>query len=134
MKKLILKNIFINFKSFIPILLWAGLIFFFSHQPGLASGLPNFWDFILRKTAHIFEYTVLTFLLIRNLEERNLEFKKVLILSAVLATLFAISDEYHQTFIVAREGKISDVGIDVLGIAIANLLSWKKIKPALFLE
>ena len=125
MKKSISKNIFTDFKSFIPIFLWAGLIFFFSHQPGLASGFANSWDFFLRKTAHIFEYAILAFLLIRNLEERNLEFKKALALSFFIATLFAISDEYHQSFISAREGKISDVGIDALGIMIAGWLSWK---------
>ncbi len=126
MKKSIPKNIFTDFKSFIPIFLWVGLIFFFSHQPGLASGFGSFWDFFLRKTAHIFEFAVLTFLLIRNLEERNLKFKKALALSFILATLFAVSDEYHQTFISAREGKISDIGIDALGIIIAGWISWKE--------
>ena len=126
MKKSISKNIFTNFKSFIPIFLWASLIFFFSHQPGLASGFANSWDFFLRKTAHIFEFVVLTFLLIRNLEERNLDFKKALALSFILAALFAVSDEYHQTFISAREGKISDIGIDALGIIFAGWISWKE--------
>ena len=126
MKKSISKNIFTNFKSFIPIFLWASLIFFFSHQPGLASGFANSWDFFLRKTAHIFEFAVLTFLLIRNLEERNLDFKKALALSFILAALFAVSDEYHQTFISAREGKISDIGIDTLGIIFAGWISWKE--------
>ena len=128
MAKLTLKNIFLNFKSFVPVILWTGLIFFFSHQPGLNSGLPNFWDFVLRKSAHIFEYAVLTFLLIRNLEERNLEFKKALVLSAVLAVFYAIFDEYHQTFIAARQGKISDIGIDSLGIIIISWLAWQRNK------
>ena len=101
------------------VFLWAGLIFFLSHQPGLKSGLSNEWDFILRKLAHISEYFVLTLLLINALKQYRLSKKKIIILSVFLAFTYACSDEYHQTFIIAREGTVRDVLIDSGGMALA---------------
>ncbi|MBU4082393.1 VanZ family protein [Patescibacteria group bacterium] len=101
------------------VFLWAGLIFFLSHQPGLKSGLPNEWDFVLRKLAHISEYFVLTLFLINALKEHCLSKKKIIILAVLLAFAYACSDEYHQTFINAREGTARDVLIDSGGILLA---------------
>lgn len=58
-------------KNWVFVFLWAGLIFFLSHQPDLRSGLPGQWDFILRKLAHITEYAILTLLLIKALENHH---------------------------------------------------------------
>lgn len=108
------------------VFLWAGLIFFLSHQPGLKSGLSNEWDFILRKLAHISEYFVLTFLLINALNQYRLSKKKIIVLSVFLSVLYACSDEYHQTFINAREGTIRDVLIDGVGVFLPSYLFGRK--------
>lgn len=110
-------------KLWLPVIVWMGLIFFLSHQPNLKSGLEDWLDFILRKIAHITEYGILTFLLIRALNQHNLTIKKTLLISVFLAVFYAISDEYHQTFIFGRHGTIRDVGIDTIGILIATWLS-----------
>jgi VanZ family protein len=44
------------------------------------------------------------------------------ILSATLSLLYAFSDETHQLFVPGREGKLSDVGIDAIGIAIGVIV------------
>ena len=49
-----------------PVLGWAALIFYLSSIPSLNSGL-GIWDTFLRKGAHIFEFAVLTGLLLRAL-------------------------------------------------------------------
>jgi len=105
-------------KNWIPVLIWAGLIFYLSSIPNLESGLEQ--DFILRKIAHILEYAILTFLLVRALEIKN---KKNIIIAIIIALLYAISDEYHQTFVFGRKGRLGDVGIDGFGILLAAL-SW----------
>lgn len=104
------------------VFIWAGIIFFLSHQPDLKSNFPSEYDFILRKLAHIFEYAVLTFLLIKALNQHQLSAKKVLIFSISLAILYAFSDEYHQSFILERTGVFHDVAIDSIGI----FLVWLK--------
>ncbi len=108
-------------KNWFLVVLWIGIIFFFSHQPELKSDLPNQWDFILRKLAHITEYAILTFLLIRALSNYQLSKRKIILWSVILAILYAISDEYHQTFIFGREGTIRDVCIDSSGVFFALL-------------
>ena len=110
------------------VFLWAGFIFFLSHQPGLKSGLPGDWDFVLRKLAHISEYFVLTLLLMNALKQYRLSKKKIIIFSILFAFFYACSDEYHQVFISAREGTVRDVFIDSIGIFLASYLFGRKKK------
>ncbi|MBU1255741.1 VanZ family protein [Patescibacteria group bacterium] len=108
------------------VFLWACFIFFLSHQPDLKSNLSGNLDFILRKIAHITEYAVLTFLLIRALSEYKLSNYQVLIWSMFLAIFYAVSDEYHQTFVLLRQGSVRDVLIDSIGIFSVIFLNRKK--------
>lgn len=113
--------------NWLLVFLWMGVIFFFSHQPDLKSSLPESWDFIFRKIAHITEYAILTWLLFRALVPNKIALLAVLI----IALLYAISDEYHQTFVFGRQGCLRDVLIDSLGIFLAVWWIKKKvIKPS----
>ncbi len=54
-------------------------------------------------------------------------------LAAGLSLLYAFSDETHQLFVPGREGKLTDVGIDAIGIAIGLIVigfivSWNRSK------
>jgi len=110
-------------KNWLWVFLWAGVIFFFSSQPDLKSGLPNQWDFILRKLAHIAEYAVLTLFLIRALKEHRLNRRQLLFLAMILALLYAASDEYHQTFVLGRQGVVRDILIDGAGVFLTCLFT-----------
>jgi VanZ family protein len=102
-----------------PPLVLMGVIFFFSAQPDLSTGL-GVWDTILRKAAHMAEYALLWFLWYRALELRSP-------LPAVAITLaYAASDEFHQTFVEGRHGSPLDVLIDAAGVGIAVLLSTRR--------
>lgn len=122
-----------NFKkktlSWVLVILWATLIFIFSAIPDLKTNL-GFWDLILRKVAHIFEFAVLTFLLWYAFKNYKLTKAKTLIYSGILAYVYAISDEFHQLFVWARAGRFIDTLIDATGIIIAiiliNLISYEK--------
>ena len=95
-----------------PPLALMGAIFFFSAQPDLGTGL-GVWDTILRKAAHMAEYGVLWFLWHRALE-RPTPWP-----AAAITLAYAITDEYHQSFVEGRHGTPVDVLIDAAGIAIA---------------
>ena len=98
-----------------PPIVLMGVIFFFSAQPDLGTGL-GVWDTILRKAAHMAEYGLLWFLWYRALELRNP-------LPAVAITLaYAASDEIHQSFVEGRHGTPVDVLIDAVGVGIAVAL------------
>ena len=94
------------------------LIFVLSAQPDLSTGL-GFWDLVLRKTAHAAVYGLLTLLWFRALGPIA---PRALILALAISFLYAITDEYHQTYVDGRHGSVIDVGVDAIGIGVAALL------------
>lgn len=101
----------------LPTLAWMGVIFWFSAQPALKASAMDWQDFLIRKSAHFVEYFVLTWLLFYSLRHTSrLSLQKCLLLSFLISLLYAVSDEYHQTQVTGREGKVRDVLIDGLGI------------------
>lgn len=106
-------------KYWLPAMLWAAGIFYLSSIPGLKSSLPSAWDLILRKGAHVAEYAVLAALMLRALDGGKPKKRgRVLIIALTACLLYAVSDEYHQTFVFGRSGSPYDAGIDAVGIAI----------------
>jgi VanZ family protein len=96
------------------------VIFFLSAQPDLDSGLGAV-DLVLRKVAHVTAYFALTLLWYWALRPA-LPGMSALALAGVIALLYGITDEYHQSFVEGRDGRPLDVGIDLIGIALASLL------------
>ncbi len=99
-----------------PPLAVMALIFALSATPDLSSGLGA-WDMLLRKLAHITIFGVLWLTLARATYWRRP------ILASVIAILYAISDEVHQSFVDGRHGSPVDVAIDTTGIGLA-VLAW----------
>jgi VanZ family protein len=105
------------------VILWAGVIFFLSSVPSLQSPFLHSYDFALRKGAHMTVYAVLTILLYRALRQHTDSKRQAWLFAALLAGMYALSDEWHQTFVAGRHGGFRDVGIDVLGIAAGYALA-----------
>jgi VanZ family protein len=104
----------------LPVLLWAAVIFALSSIPSLNSGLGT-WDYVLRKGAHMTEYAILAVLLARATTSYLWAFP--------LTVAYAASDEVHQLFVRGRHGSPIDVGIDAIG-ALIGLAVWRsKIEP-----
>lgn len=110
------------FKNWLPVFLWAGLIFYLSAVPNLNSGLVAFWDVFLRKLAHALEFAILNFLIFRGLRGYKVSFKKALIWGFVLAVFYAFFDEGHQYFVAERQARLLDVEVDILGILLASFV------------
>ncbi len=103
------------FKLWVPVVVWAGVIFYFSSIPDLKTNLE--YDFFLRKIAHITEYFIFTFLLYRAFRGSfNMNTFSLYISSAVFSFFYAISDEIHQYFVLGRCCSARDVLIDSIGI------------------
>ena len=94
-------------------MLWAGLIFALSSIPSLGTGLGT-WDLVLRKMAHFAEYAVLGGLLQRAVGREPL--------AILLGSAYAVTDEFHQTFVTGRQGAPLDWLVDTLGAAAGVLL------------
>ena len=102
-------------RLWLPVVVWAALIFAFSSVPDLGTGLGG-WDLVLRKIAHATEYAVLGALLVRATGRAGLAF--------AFGTLYAVTDELHQTFVSGRHGAPLDVAIDAAGVAL-GILVWQ---------
>ncbi|MCB9421270.1 MAG: VanZ family protein [Ardenticatenaceae bacterium] len=98
-----------------------GAIFLLSDQP--KADIPSFgiWDLLVKKGAHFLAYALLAILAWRVFDGR----KRPYLYAIVFTILYAISDEYHQTFVPGRNGQLVDVVIDSLGGA-AALFSLRK--------
>ena len=111
-----------------PLVLMA-VIFFFSAQPNLNSGL-GWIDHVGRKCVHASEYALLCFLWWRAL--RTVMDRTVALAAAWgIAFLYAISDEYHQRFVAGRHSSWVDVAIDSMGAALFVVLALRARKRAL---
>jgi VanZ family protein len=102
-------------KLWLPVMIWAGMIFWLSGIPNLKTELE--YDFILRKIAHVTEYFILTFFLYRAFRGSfKMNVARLFIYPVTLAFLYTVSDEFHQSFIPGRSASARDVLIDTLGI------------------
>lgn len=108
----------------IPIFLWMWIIYLLSSQSALmtSSGSFDLTAYILRKTAHIGEYFVLTILIVRAIDILGQPINRTLLMGGAFSLLYALSDELHQTFVPLRDGKFMDIGIDLIGIILALLV------------
>ena len=101
-----------------PVALMA-LIFVFSAMPSDVEDRA-WWDVALRKGIHFGEYALLCALWFRALRSR-LALDRALAASVAICLAYAISDEFHQTFVDGRKGAPLDVLIDTAGAAVAAL-------------
>lgn len=102
----------------LPAIAWAAVIFGVSSIPSLGTGL-GFWDLLLRKLAHAGEFGLLALLVWRGLRHHV---ASPYVPAGVIATAYAATDEYHQTFVSGRVGSVSDWAIDAAGVVIALAL------------
>ena len=77
----------------------------------------------LRKCAHASIYFILSILLLISLSITiNKKTSIIYLINLIICITYAITDEYHQTFISGRTGQITDVLIDTLGSILGIIL------------
>ncbi|MCM8766170.1 MAG: VanZ family protein, partial [Candidatus Omnitrophica bacterium] len=86
------------FKYWFPVILYAGLIFWFSSLPAPSSlSLLPYGD----KIGHFLEYALFGFFLFRAC--KNYGFKRKVFWTVFIGFIYALSDEIHQYFVPGRE-------------------------------
>ncbi len=101
----------------VPFLLWL--------KPGMSARQVWTVVIVVRKCAHLIEYTVLALLLWRALRSiPALQAKSLMVFGAALlgCALFAASDEFHQTFVKSRTPSVRDVLLDIGGALVGLLI------------
>lgn len=106
----------------LPSIILMATIFILSGQP--ASKLPSFgeYDLLLKKMGHATGYAMLGMAYYFALPPR-LRIAYRWILALFMAILFALSDEFHQSFVEGRNSSLVDVTIDTAGAALALMIS-----------
>jgi VanZ family protein len=106
----------------LPALIMMVAIFTFSSIP--ATNLPDFgpYDFLVKKGGHAIGYAMLGLSYFYALPRRlNAGYRWALAL--MMAVLFALSDEFHQSFVQGRTSSLRDVMIDGTSAAITVALA-----------
>lgn len=70
---------------------------------------------IIRKCAHFTAYLILGAFAVNALKKSEIKGQRVFFLALLFCVLYAISDEFHQLFVLGRSGEINDVVIDSIG-------------------
>lgn len=122
-----------------PVVVWMLLMFTFSSKPTGMVSVVHWQDVIVKKTAHLTEYFILTILAYRALLNSGVPKKKAAKYALTIAILFACTDEFHQRFTFGRESTLRDVIIDTIGASGAFYTIWKLLpklqgKPKMWAE
>jgi VanZ family protein len=80
--------------------------------------------FLIRKLAHCTEYGIFALFLYHSFTFRRPQSwnARSAVCAVVVAGLFSLTDEYHQSFVPGRTASIKDCGIDTFGALLAMTL------------
>lgn len=98
-----------------PVILYSGMIFYVSGLPRLDV---SFEIPFLDKILHAVEYAILGFLFaraLRSLDKAFLRIKMISVTTLLFVLFYAISDEWHQSFVPGRDMSLGDVAVDIVG-------------------
>jgi VanZ family protein len=128
-------------KYWLAIALWMGFIFLMSTTafsaantsmiiepilrfllPGISGHAVEVAHGIIRKCAHLTEYFILGLLLYRAVRDGSADLHVIsrALVALVIVAIFALTDEFHQTFVATRTASLVDVSIDTMGGFIAQ--------------
>jgi VanZ family protein len=133
-------------KKWLPVVIWAGLIFLFSTDifsdsntqevigdslkrilPWITREAADFIHWLVRKLGHFGEFFILAVLLMRALPKETAE--RSAGLAIALTTLYAVIDELHQTMVPSRSASAFDVLTDAFGGVCGTLwFCWRSQK------
>lgn len=130
-------------KQWPPLVLWLCFIFWMStgsfSSENTSSAVRAIAQFLLphlsaqealvihtmtRKAAHVFEYFILGLLLFRTFHVPGAGWKwRWCVVAVIGVVLWALGDEFHQSFVATRASSITDVGIDAAGGILSQIVS-----------
>lgn len=92
----------------------------FSYDGYVVSGKSpyDFFEFFIRKIAHVVEFAILAFLLCRVFSPLTRRDYAPIVWAGVVSYVYALSDEWHQTFVAGRTGHFEDTLVDGIGIVL----------------
>ncbi|MER2120653.1 MAG: VanZ family protein [Solibacillus sp.] len=139
--------------AWLIVVLWMLLIFYFSHQPVFESRelstmitkrlieigenvtpienvkLDQIHHFV-RKNAHFNIYFFLGIFTMLALKISGVKGNRSVVIVLIICIIYAVTDEFHQLFVLGRGAQLKDVIIDLVGattgIATASLIGMRR--------
>ena len=118
------------FWYWVPVALYAGMIFYLSAQSHPEENLPSFvFKEVSDKVLHAVAYGILSLLCYRAFRwaAGPAVARQAVVLAIVMASLYGITDEVHQSFVPLRDSSWLDWLADTIGAGIATM-SWRFIR------
>lgn len=100
-------------KYWFPVFIYSGIIFYISSMESVPT--PDIVHF--DKVLHVCEYVPFGFLTARAIyySKSTFSINKIILLTALAALFYGVSDEFHQSFVDGRHASVLDVCADVIG-------------------
>ena len=108
------------FSLWLPVVFWCSLLFYFSSISNLKASQNPVFDEVFRTIAHFLLYILGYCLFFRALNFQKT--KKNFLLPLFLTCLYALSDEFHQTFVPTRTFQLMDLAVDFSGAFIGKVI------------
>jgi len=102
--------------------LYMIFIFILSSIPYVSEKVFISWEF--QNLLHVPLYGVLGFLWMRAFFYNKAEYRAAVVLTLVISLLYAITDEFHQSFVPGRDASVADFLFDAIG-AIGGALIYR---------
>ncbi|OGM66665.1 hypothetical protein A2985_04570 [Candidatus Woesebacteria bacterium RIFCSPLOWO2_01_FULL_43_11] len=117
-------------RFWLPPTIWALAIFLFSTFPTAPVSQVYWREFLVKKSAHIIEYAILTIALYRAFRGYGVERGNSAIFSIFISVIYGATDEFHQSFTPGREPRVRDVVFDTIGALLAIYSLWNLLPKA----
>lgn len=111
---------FINITAIFLVFIVAIIIFYVSSipSPSGTAGPPDYFSYVY----HFFAFFWLAMFLCFAIVQEEPDRKYLIFFVIFIAVFYAITDEYHQMFVLGRSGNIPDLLTDLSGILTASLI------------
>ena len=86
------------------------------------ESLRDIVTFYTRKAAHFSIYTLLGIWLMNEANTFDISKKRKMFISVMFGLLYAVSDEFHQSFVGGRSPEVRDVCIDTCGVLFGTII------------
>jgi VanZ family protein len=125
-----LRSFYLLFYIF-PACAYGSVIFYLSSLSSFPEEMPSFWGF--DKIIHFIEYYVFGYLIFRcfaGWEGGSFPRRHSILWTVGIGILYALTDEWHQSFVPGRDPSFWDAFFDTLGVSFAAL-TFKGIRAQL---
>lgn len=117
-------------RYWVPLILYAGLIVYFSSLSHPEARLSRFFLLFNDKVIHATEYAILGILFYRTFEQAAGRTPSIhaSFLAVLASIIFGLTDEIHQFFVPLRKSDGWDLLADSIGATI-GVLAWRCLRP-----